>query len=82
MNNTMVSSHGFTELEWAATVSIFAIGGMFGALPAGAMADCIGRKWSMMANNIVAIAGVLLQSLAVNPYMLIAGRFVIGINAG
>ncbi|XP_003383220.1 PREDICTED: solute carrier family 2, facilitated glucose transporter member 1-like [Amphimedon queenslandica] len=82
MNNTMDKSHGFTNLEWAATVSIFAIGGMFGALPAGAMADCIGRKWSMMANNVVAIAGVLLQSLAVSPYMLIAGRFVIGINAG
>ena len=78
----MDRSHGFTDLEWAAAVSIFAIGGMFGALPAGAMADCVGRKWSMMANNAVAIVGVVLQSLAVSPYMLMAGRFVIGVNAG
>lgn len=82
MNSTMARTHQFSDLEWAVTVSIFAIGGMFGALPAGALADCIGRKWSMLANNVVAVAGVLLQSFAVSPYMLIAGRFVIGINAG
>lgn len=75
-------STNFTNLEWAFAVSIFSIGGMFGALPSGAMADCIGRKWSMLANNVIAVVGLALQSLAVNPYMLIAGRFVIGVNAG
>ena len=77
----MVSS-SFSDLEWAAAAAIFAVGGMLGSLPAGVIADFIGRKWTMMINNGVAVLGICLQSLAIHPCMLIAGRLVIGINAG
>lgn len=39
-NNQSVS---YTDTEWAFTVSIFLIGGMVGSLPAGVLADLIGR---------------------------------------
>ena len=55
---------------------------MFGALPAGILADYLGRKWAMLSNNILAVVGVALQAAAVHPYMFIAGRIVIGVNAG
>lgn len=82
-NSLFVTSHStYSNAEWAATASIFAVGGMLGALPAGALADFIGRKWTMLLNNIIAIVGIGLESFAVHPYMLISGRFVIGINSG
>lgn len=40
------------------------------------------RKWSLLCNNVVILGGVALESFAVNPYMLVAGRFVVGLNAG
>ena len=55
---------------------------MFGALPAGVLADCIGRKWSLLSNNVLVVVGVVLECFAINPYMLIVGRFVMGINSG
>lgn len=72
----------FTSTEMNVAVAIFAIGGMFGALPAGPLADLIGRKYVMLLNNIVIMIGVALVSFAIHPFMFIAGRFVVGLNAG
>ena len=36
----------------------------------------------MLLNNVVIVIGVCLESLAVHPFMFIAGRFVVGVNAG
>ena len=36
----------------------------------------------MLANNVIIWIGALLEFFAVHPYMLIAGRFVVGINCG
>ena len=40
------------------------------------------RKLVLLLNNVIAVVGVGLQSLAVHPAMFITGRFVIGICAG
>ena len=36
----------------------------------------------MLANNIIILIGALLEFFAAHPYMLITGRFVVGINCG
>nr|CAB3266206.1 solute carrier family 2, facilitated glucose transporter member 1-like [Phallusia mammillata] len=73
------------KVLWALTVSIFAVGGMFGSFLAGYMANYFGRRKSLLINNLFAIVGVLLMTtskLAGSYEMIILGRFVIGINCG
>ena len=80
--SSYVVSNSFSDFEWIVAVSIFAIGGMIGSLPAGIVADLIGRKWALLGNSITAVVAVCLQSCAIHPIMLIVGRFIMGINAG
>ncbi|XP_071476557.1 solute carrier family 2, facilitated glucose transporter member 3-like [Diadema antillarum] len=70
---------------WSTTVAIFAVGGMVGSLSAGFFANVLGRKGSMLANNIVAFAGAALlgfAKMASSYEMLIVGRLIIGLNCG
>ena len=66
-------------------VSIFAIGGMIGALATGLVADRIGRKAGLLYNNVLVFiaAACMGFSKQLNSYeLLILGRFVIGLNSG
>ncbi|VDM96691.1 unnamed protein product [Thelazia callipaeda] len=74
-----------SRVQWAITVGIFAVGGMIGGLASGKMADWLGRKGAMMANNIVAVVAAVLMTVSyyVNVYpLMIVGRLIIGINSG
>lgn len=42
----------------------------------------IHRKYTMLINNVIIWIGALLEFFAAHPYMLIAGRLVVGINCG
>ncbi|XP_069188411.1 solute carrier family 2, facilitated glucose transporter member 1 isoform X2 [Procambarus clarkii] len=66
-------------------VSIYCIGGMIGGALTGFFAERFGRKGGLLINNIFAIVASVLFGFCkmANSYeMLIAGRFVIGINNG
>ncbi|XP_062505565.1 solute carrier family 2, facilitated glucose transporter member 3-like [Corticium candelabrum] len=67
---------------YALAVAIFAIGGLIGAFISAKMADTLGRKPTMLLNNILAVAGSIIMALSSGFPMLIGGRFVIGINGG
>ena len=74
-----------TTFIWAWVVSIFCLGGLCGGLSVGLAAAGIGRKNSLLANNVFVFAGGIMMALAkwANKYaMLIGGRFLIGISAG
>ncbi|XP_056000951.1 uncharacterized protein LOC125664327 [Ostrea edulis] len=76
-----------TELSilWAATVSIFPLGGMIGGLSAGYWSNKYGRKGALLRNNLLhLIAAALMFSFHyIYSYeMMIAGRFLVGICAG
>ncbi|MBN3316735.1 GTR11 protein, partial [Atractosteus spatula] len=82
--NTYVSKEILTLL-WSSIVSIFTLGGFIGASTGGALAIRYGRKGTLLVNNIFALLASLLMGLS-HPTglfeLLIAGRFLIGLNAG
>ena len=71
-----------SDTHWSLVVSIFCIGGLLGCSVGGLMSDRLGRKNFLVTNNCLFILGTLLQSLATGFYMLLLGRFVIGVACG
>ncbi|XP_034457985.1 solute carrier family 2 member 11, like isoform X2 [Hippoglossus hippoglossus] len=70
------------SLIWSFTVSIFCIGGLLGSLVAGPL---MSKKQCLLFNNFTAISGALLMLFsqkAMSFEMIMAGRFLYGINAG
>lgn len=73
------------DLIQSLIVTAFAVGGCFGGLSNGIVSDRLGRKKSLLYNNILAIVAALLMGLSkvCGSYeMIIIGRFIIGLNAG
>ncbi|XP_069488057.1 solute carrier family 2, facilitated glucose transporter member 9 isoform X2 [Ambystoma mexicanum] len=90
-NNTWIARHGQAmdgatlDLLWSVTVSIFAIGGLFGTFCVSPMVKVLGRKGTLLLNNLFAVIAALLMSLALLAgtfEMLILGRFLMGVDGG
>ncbi|XP_066545627.1 solute carrier family 2, facilitated glucose transporter member 11b isoform X2 [Amia ocellicauda] len=82
--NTYMSEELLT-LFWSSIVSIFTLGGFIGASIGGALAIRVGRKGSLLVNNVFALLASLLMGLSYPTgvfELLIIGRFLIGLNAG
>lgn len=62
--------------------SIFGIGAVFGALPAGKISAMIGRRYSMVLFEIFVIIGWIFLTMATASWMLMAGRIIQGIGVG
>ncbi|XP_072271558.1 solute carrier family 2, facilitated glucose transporter member 11-like isoform X1 [Pyxicephalus adspersus] len=72
-------------LIWSVIVSVFTLGGLIGTFVGGHAAAKIGRKQSLLVNNVVAILAALFMGIAQPAKLfelLIIGRFLIGFNAG
>ncbi|XP_019937450.2 solute carrier family 2 member 11, like [Paralichthys olivaceus] len=91
VNNTCQQRYGLSleqwqvSLIWSFTVSIFCIGGLLGSMVVGPLMSKYGRKQCLLLNNFVAIFGALLMLFsqkATSFEMIMAGRFLYGINAG
>ena len=70
---------------FSVVVSIWAIGGLLGSLTAGLVADRLGRRGAMMANNVFAIGAAVLVGITKSTgsvVPLVIGRFLSGINCG
>ncbi|KAM5188353.1 solute carrier family 2, facilitated glucose transporter member 11 isoform 5-T6 [Callospermophilus lateralis] len=71
-------------LVWSLIVSLFPMGGLFGALLAGPMAVKLGRKKSLLVNNIFVVAAALLFGFshkAGSFEMIMLGRLFMGVSA-
>ncbi|XP_054640099.1 solute carrier family 2, facilitated glucose transporter member 9 [Dunckerocampus dactyliophorus] len=74
-----------TTLIWSITVSIFSIGGLSGALNVSWLIKILGRKGTLLVNNVFAVIAALLLTFgerARSFEMLIIGRFIIGVDSG
>ena len=58
------------------------IGGLFGALLAGFVADKVGRRKSMILNVFPFLVGCCLMGWSGNQWILLAGRVVVGFGVG
>jgi len=63
-------------------VSILSAGTFFGALAAAPSADFLGRRLGLVACNVVFCLGVILQTVAVEIPLFVAGRFFAGFGVG
>lgn len=72
-------------LVWSLIVSLYPLGGLFGALLAGPLAVMVGRKKSLLVNNILVVAAAALFGFsreAGSFEMIILGRLLMGVSAG
>ncbi len=70
-----------TRLQ-AFTISVVLIGCMAGAASAGAIADRIGRRLTLLVAGLIFLAGALISAFTPDENVLLAGRFVVGIGIG
>ncbi|XP_068461286.1 solute carrier family 2, facilitated glucose transporter member 11b [Clinocottus analis] len=81
---TNISADALTLL-WSTIVSIFTLGGLVGVTIGGTLSVKLGRKGTLLANNIFALMAALLMGLSYPTgvfELLIIGRLLIGLNAG
>uniref|UniRef100_A0A663MBU9 Solute carrier family 2, facilitated glucose transporter member 5 n=1 Tax=Athene cunicularia TaxID=194338 RepID=A0A663MBU9_ATHCN len=72
-------------LLWSFTVSAYPLGGLTGAVVAGPMAIMLGRKMSLLLNNVFVIIAAVLSGfsrMARSFEMIMLSRFFTGVNAG
>ncbi|KAF3855941.1 hypothetical protein F7725_016664 [Dissostichus mawsoni] len=70
---------------WSLIVSMYAVGGLFGAVSVKLISGRFGRKKAMICNSIISIAaaGVMLASKPAKSYeMIIVARILYGFSAG
>ncbi|XP_028313561.1 solute carrier family 2, facilitated glucose transporter member 11b [Gouania willdenowi] len=78
-------SENVVVLLWSTIVSVFTLGGLLGATIGSTLSVKLGRKGSLLMNNIFALLAALAMGLSYSVgyfELLIVGRLFIGINAG
>lgn len=71
------------ELDLQETiVSMALVGAMFGAAVGGWLNDAYGRKRTTLFADIVFAVGSVVMAAAPDPYVLIVGRFLVGLGVG
>ncbi|EEF34614.1 sugar transporter, putative [Ricinus communis] len=63
-------------------VSMAVAGAVFGAAFCGYINDRFGRKKSVLAADVVFFVGALVQAAAPAPWVIIVGRFLVGLGVG
>ena len=73
---------GHTTWEWSLAVSAFAVGGPFGALAGGLLANRRGRRGAMLLNTWVFLLGGLVMACAPSVHWLVPARLTVGFASG
>lgn len=67
---------------WGLVIGIFALGGGFGALTCGQALQTIGRRYTLMVNNVLFILGGILIATSSEYVQFGIGRFIVGLASG
>jgi len=73
---------GIDDTFIAFIIAAFPAGGFFGGLSAGYFADKIGRKRSMLLNNIPLLIGTALMVISYDRWFFLSGRIIAGFACG
>ncbi|KAH6824967.1 inositol transporter 1 [Perilla frutescens var. hirtella] len=63
-------------------VSMALVGAIIGAAVGGWFSDAFGRKKATLSADVVFALGAIVMAAAPNPYILIVGRFLVGLGVG
>ncbi|XP_053173175.1 solute carrier family 2, facilitated glucose transporter member 1a isoform X2 [Scomber japonicus] len=75
----------FLTLLWSLTVSMYPLGGFFGSLMVAPLVNKLGRKGTLLFNNIFSIVPAVMMGvseIAHSYEIIIVARFIVGICAG
>ncbi|CCC71992.1 hypothetical protein NCAS_0J00120 [Naumovozyma castellii] len=76
-------THYFSNVRTGLVVSIFNIGGLFGCLILGDLANRIGRKMALVVVVIIFMIGIIIQIASINKwYQYFIGRIISGLGVG
>lgn len=73
---------GHSTLSWSLAVAAFCLGGPFGAIAGGQLADQRGRRGALLIGTWTFLVGGLAQTLALDMLTIMVARFVIGFASG
>ena len=73
---------GLGSLLTEVVTSWVTLGALFGSLIGGELADRLGRKKAVLCARVLFSLGAMIQSLAPDTIILVAGRLVIGLGVG
>lgn len=73
---------GHSTLVWSLAVAAFAVGGPFGAIMGGRLADQRGRRGALLIDTWTFLLGGLLQTIAPDMFTIVVARFIIGFASG
>lgn len=73
---------GHSTGSWSLAVAAFAVGGPFGAIVGGKMADQRGRRGALLIDTWTFLLGGLMQTFALDMFTIIIARFIIGFASG
>ncbi|XP_017343011.1 solute carrier family 2, facilitated glucose transporter member 5 isoform X1 [Ictalurus punctatus] len=82
-NSTVTES--LLTLLWSLTVSVYPLGGFFGSLMVAPLVNNLGRKGTLLFNNIFSIVPAIMMGVSEvlgSFEIIIVGRFLVGICAG
>jgi hypothetical protein len=73
---------GHSTLSWSMAVAAFAVGGPFGAITGGQMADQRGRRGALLIATWTFLFGGILQTFSLDMFTIIVSRFIVGFASG
>ncbi|MGB0113522.1 MAG: sugar porter family MFS transporter [Ilumatobacteraceae bacterium] len=78
----MADDFGFGSVIEGIVTSSVTLGALFGALGAGTLADKYSRKRLLIASAYLFVIGAVVQAVAPDVWVAVAGRVVIGVGVG
>lgn len=82
VDGTCIMFPGHQKASWTLAVNMWVIGGMFGSLFCGPLAQRFGRKKVFFFNAIIMLIGTIIQTTSFDIAQFIVGRFVSGLASG
>lgn len=73
---------GLDSFQQGSVVSVLLIGAVLGSMAAGALADRLGRRRSLLVVGVLFVVGTAVATFANGYAMLMAGRVVLGLSVG
>lgn len=70
------------KIQWSILVSAQTLGGLFGGVGCGTIAEIIGRRTALWCNCFIFMIALWLQALAPNMWIFWIGRFIVGFASG